>query len=304
VSDELQPGEEQMSKRERQKARRQQKLEAERAAAKSQKAKKGLATTLVAALVLGALGIWGFTTWSERQQRNERIEMARANLDQLGCTEVEEQPVMPSSHLSGAELASNPPDAIYPDRPTTSGRHIGGVAMSGAFDKVVDERLLVHNLEHGYINIFVHQDVDDEGWQEVADFVDDQLSSMTEKVIATRWKADMPGEAQFALTAWGARQLCEQWDRGIAEAFIDEYHYLEGTAPERTIQPHLGGNRGGGTDPDENEGDLLFPPLGEPADGDVEDVMEEPEENVEEGEDGPREDADLEGDEDEPLEEE
>jgi hypothetical protein len=291
VSDEQQPLDG-LSKRERQKARRQQKIEAERAAARSERTKKTLATGLVAVVVLGALGVWGVSAWTDRQARQERIELARANLDQLGCTEVEEQAILPSPHLGGNDLATSPPDVIYPDRPTTSGPHLSNVAQSGAFDKVVDERLLVHNLEHGYINIFVHEDVPDEEWQEVAGFVDEQISGLTEKVIATRWKADMPGEARFVLTAWGARQACEQWDRGIAEAFIDEWHYLEGNAPERTLQPHLGGTRGGGIDPNEEDGDLLFPPLGDPADAELgDDVMEEPEGNVEEGEDGPREDA-------------
>jgi hypothetical protein len=293
VSDEQLPGEDQMSKRERQKARRQQRLEAERAAAQSSKAKKGIATFVVAALVLGLLGYWGFSAFTERRDRNQRIEEANARLGELGCTEVENPQVLPSAHLSGAELASNAPDDLYPDRPTTSGRHLGDVAISGAFDKVVDERLLIHNLEHGYVNIFVHEDVPAEEWQEVSDFAGGLIGGTTEKIIASRWKADMPDGAQFAFTAWGARQLCEQWDQGVAESFIDQYHYLEGTAPERTVQPHRG-TGSGGIDPDEEEGDLLFPPLGEPADPDLdEDVMEEPEGNTEEGEEGPRDDEEA-----------
>jgi hypothetical protein len=280
-----------LSKRERQKQRRQQRLEMEAAAARKDRTKRTVATFAVVALVVGALGVWGVGAWQDRAERRQAIEEARANLEALGCTQVEEQPVLPSQHLSGNELASNPPETLYPDRPTTSGRHLGGVATSGAFDKVVDERLLVHNLEHGYVSIYVSQDVPDEEWQQVADFVTGEIDGGTEKIIASRWKAEMPNDASFSFNAWGARQVCEQWDRGVALAFLSEWHYLEGNAPERTIQPHRGGNRGGGQDPDEVEGDLLFPPLGEPpAEEGVEDVMTEPEGNVEEGEDGPRDD--------------
>jgi hypothetical protein len=293
VADEQLPDGSGMSKRERQKARRQQKLEQQAKAQKSEKAKKSVATLAVVALVVGALGVWGFSAYSERQERQERIAAAQERFADLGCTPIEEQDILPSQHLSGTELASNPPEVLYPDRPSTSGRHLGGVVMSGAFDKVIDERLLIHNLEHGYVHIYVDEDVDEGGWNEVADFVEGQVGGNTQKIIASRWKADLPDGANYAFTAWGARQLCEQWDQGIAEAFLADWHYLEGNAPERTIQPHLGGNRGGGQDPDEAEGDLLFPPLGEPADAEVDDAMEEPADNVEEGEDGPREDADL-----------
>jgi hypothetical protein len=223
------------------------------------------------------------------QDRANRIAEARENLGALGCTEVEEIPVADSPHLDGAQLAGNPPEAIYPDRPTTSGPHLANVAQSGFYDKVVDERLLVHNLEHGYVHIYFDEDAPEEDVAEIEEFVEGLISGNTQKVIASRWKADLPGDANYALTAWGARQTCEQWDQGVAEAFIAEHHYLEGTAPERTIQPHLGGT-GSGIDPDEEDGDLLFPPLGEGDEVDVEDAMEEPEGVTEEGEEGPRDD--------------
>jgi hypothetical protein len=302
VSDPQHPDEANLSKRERQKLRRQQKMQQEQAAAKAARAKRGVATVVVAALVLGGIGLWGANWWGDRQERARQIEFASENLEALGCTPVEEQPIIPSQHLSGQELASSPPDALYPDRPTTSGRHLGGVAASGFFDKVVDERLLVHNLEHGYINIFFAEDASDDEVADIEEFVNEQIAARTEKIIATRWKADMPGDARFALTAWGARQTCEQWDRGVALAFIDSYHYLAGTAPEKNVQPHRVG-MSGVADPNETEGDVLFPPLGSPedGDGDIEDVMEQPEgsEETPDAEDGAEDAADDAPEEDE-----
>lgn len=272
MSDEQLPDEANLSKRERQKLRRQQRLAAEQQAAKQARTRRTIATGLVVALVVGAIGLFGANWWMERQEEQQLIADAQARLAELGCTEVEEQTPVPSPHL-GQNLPASPPDAVYPDRPATSGPHIGNVVRSGFYDKVVDERLLVHNLEHGYVTIYVAEDADPEDVADIEAFVAEQIDSGTEKVIAARWLGELPDGARYAFTAWGARQVCEQWDRGIVLAFLRDYHYLEGTSPEKSVQPHLDN----GIDPDAEEGDLLLPPLGEPSDVSTEDAMEEPE---------------------------
>jgi hypothetical protein len=274
VADEQLPDEANLSKRERQKLRRQQRLAAEQQAAKQARTRRTIATGLVVALALGALGLFGANWWMERQEQQQLIADAQSRLAELGCTEVQEQPTVPSPHL-GQELPSSPPDVIYPDRPATSGPHIGQVVRSGFYDKAVDERLLVHNMEHGYVSIYYAADADAEDIADIEAFVEEQIDDGTEKVIGARWQGDLPDGASHAIVAWGARQLCEQWDRGIALAFLGDYHYLEGDAPEKSLRPHLADS--GAIDPDAEEGDLLLPPLGEPSDVSTEDVMEEPE---------------------------
>ncbi len=266
--------EQKMTKRERQKARRQQRLEAERAAQRTQKAKKSVATFAVMAVVVGALGVWGVSAWQDRQERIQLMAEAQENLEEYGCTPIEESPVTSANHLSGSQLASSPPDALYPDRPAPSGDHIGSVVQSGFYDKIIDERLVLHNMEHGYVNFYYEEDADPEVIEGIREFVESEIDNGTEKLLAMKWDGDLPGDYQFAMTAWGARQMCERWNRGVALAFVSDWHYLEGNAPERTLQPHRGG-LGGGIDPNEEEGDLLFPPLGE-VDTPEGDVMDDP----------------------------
>lgn len=278
MSDEHLPDEANLSKRERQKLRRQRRLEAEQQAAKQAKAKRSIATILVVVLVLGALGLLAGNWWMDRQERAELIREAEGRLEELGCTPIQEQPPGQSPHLSGEQLVSSPPDIVYPDRPATSGPHIGNFVQSGFYDKVIDERLLVHNMEHGYANIAWSPDADPADVADIEEFAVDQIDSGTEKIVASRWDGDLPDGARYAFTAWGARQLCEQWDRGIALRFLDEFHYLEGDAPEKTIRPHIDT----GIDPDDEDGDLLLPPLGDELDADPEDAMEQGEDIDEE----------------------
>lgn len=264
MSDEQPPDEQGLSKRERQKQRRQRKLEAQRQAARKARVKRTAATFGVLALLLGVLGFYAARWWSQRAAEQEMIAEAAANLEELGCTEVEEQEIVqPSDHLSGDQLAANPPDALYPDRPTTSGRHLGAVAQSGVYDKTVDERVLVHNLEHGYVTIFYSDDADPGQVDELEEFAGEQIEGRYDKVIVSRWDGELPDGANFAYTAWGARQLCEQFDPGVALGFLDDWYGLDGNAPEKSIPAHRGGDTGG-IDPNETDGDLLFPPLGEP----------------------------------------
>jgi hypothetical protein len=99
-------------------------------------------------------------------------------------------------------------------------------------------------------------------------------SGRYEKIIVSQWKAELADDGNFAYAAWGARQVCRDFDEGVALNFLREYHYLAGDAPERDLRPHLDE----GVDPAAEEGDVLFPPLDDAAAGELEDIMEEPEE--------------------------
>jgi hypothetical protein len=264
-----------LSKRQRQKQRRQQKMEAQRAAQRAARRKRLAAIGVVVALLVGATGAFAYGWVSDRLEERQLIAEAEERLGDFGCSEIEEEAILPSQHLASEELAANPPDVLYPRRPATSGRHLAGVVQTGVYDKVIDERLLVHNLEHGYVHVYYDEDAPEDQVAELQAFAQEQIDSgRYEKLIVAPWKAELEDDANFALTAWGARQHCRDFDEGVALAFLREYHYLAGNAPEREIQPHLAE----GLDPDAEEGDVLFPPLDEDGVEDVEDAMEEPEE--------------------------
>jgi hypothetical protein len=270
------PDEQPLSKRQRQKQRRQQKIEAQRAAQRAARRKRMLAIGVVVALLVGATGALAYGFVSDRLEERQLIAQAEERLDELGCTEIEEEPILPSQHLASEELPTNPPDALYPRRPATSGRHLGSIVATGVYDNVVDERVLVHNLEHGYVNIFYDEDAPEDQVNQLKAFAQEQIDSRRhEKLIVSVWKAELEDDANFAMVAWGVRQHCREFDEGVVLNFLREHHYLAGDAPERDLQPHIDE----GIDPDAEEGDILFPPLDAERDADdLDDVMEEPEE--------------------------
>lgn len=275
MSDEYEPDDQDLSKRQRQKQRRQRKLEVQRAEARKARRRRTVVMGVVVLLLVGTTGAFAAQWALDRAEERRLIAEAEENLDVLGCTPVEDRPVLPSTHFSGPELAANPPDLVYPDRPATSGRHVGNVVQSGVYDKVIDERFLVHNLEHGYVNVSYTQDAPAGQVADLKEFAEEQVDSRRhEKIVVSAWEAELPDGANFALTAWGARQLCREFDRGVALSFLDAYHYLAGDAPENTLPPHVGG-QGSGLDPNEEEGDLLLPPLSDDPVDAGEDVMEE-----------------------------
>lgn len=255
------------SKRERQKQRREAKLVQQRKEAVKARRQRTLTFGLIAALLLGLIGWGGFRIWSDRAAEREARAAATAQLSELGCTEATAMPNLGAGHLGGTDLAVSPPDAIYPDRPTTSGRHIGSVALTGVYDKPIDERLLVHNLEHGYVNVFYKSDADEEQVAELKAYGEELIDGRYEKLIVSEWTDDMPEEANFAFVAWDARQLCRDFSRDVLLAFLADYHHLSGSAPEKTVQAHTRRGEQGVFDPNEEEGPLYFPPLGETTGG-------------------------------------
>lgn len=250
------------SKRERQKQRREAKVAQERAAAARSRRNRTIALGLVVLLVLTGLGAVVLNRVQERQAEADRAELAAATLDEVGCTPVEEQPDQGAGHIGtdAASLAAAGPDQLYPDRPATSGQHLPTWIISGAYEKQIDERLLVHNLEHGYVNFLYRPDAPQETVDALLAFVRSGIEGDTPKLIAAPYDQPLPGDATFAITAWNSRQVCRDFDEAVAQSFVDRYHGGE-AAPERFLDPHLTPEEG--IDPGATEGPLLFPPLGE-----------------------------------------
>lgn len=175
-----------------------------------------------------------------------------------GCGAVERQPDLGGGHIpSVAEtLATTVPGELYPDRPATSGPHVGQVAAGGFYDEPVDERLLVHNLEHGYVVLWYD---DAAGTADaLRAWVDGEVASGRPKVVAApAYDDELLGGGGVALTAWFQRQACEAFDPAVASAFVGAHHGTAGEAPERTIVAHQPGMQGVLAAGDA----LLFPPL-------------------------------------------
>lgn len=253
-----------LSKRERQKQRRDQKRQHQRAEARRQRLTRLVVLGVILALVLGGTGVAVAGWLSNRAEEAQQRADALANLDALGCTEDETQPDSGAGHIS-ENLAQFPPDQIYPDRPASSGLHLPRWIISGVYDKEIDERLLVHNLEHGYVNVYYSADAGEEAVAELKANAEERIDSGAPKLIVAPWAGDMPDGANFAFTAWRQRQLCERYDEGILLEFVANHHGLRGQAPEKEFPAHRG-TSDGSIDPNADEGPLLFPPLGEGSD--------------------------------------
>lgn len=265
----------QQTKRERQKQRREAKLaEQQRQLARSRR-NRFLVLGLAAVVALAALGVVIQARVAERRERAETIAAAEARLGELGCTEITAMEDLGGGHLTDAQqLAASPPEAIYPDRPASSGLHIGAVAVSGVYDKQIDERLLVHNLEHGYVNVYYDQDAPPEQVDALREFASAQIDGDHPEMVVAPYAEPIQGDANFAFVAWNFRQLCGDFDEDVLTAFLDQ-HYNGEAAPERFAGPHLGGT-GGEIDPAEEEGPLLFPPLAEGSEVPTEQAPTEP----------------------------
>lgn len=254
------------SKRERQKARREVKVAAEQQQAAKARRSRFALLGLVVLLVIGAVG-WVVVDRQRQAAANEaRVAAGASEAANVGCTDIAEQPDQGAGHLATdpAALAANGPDTLYPDRPATSGQHYPSWVISGFYDKPIDERLLVHNLEHGYVNFYYGPDAPQEQVTALQEYAQQEIEDEggRRKVVVAPWDQPLPDGANFATVAWNQRQYCERFDTTVAEAFVTEFTSSE-AAPERFLEPHLTAEQG--IDPNAEEGPLLFPPLSEDA---------------------------------------
>ena len=247
----------QAPKRARQKERRRLRLEAQaREDARARRRRVG-AFAVAGLVVSGLVGGGVMNIVQDRRAVAARQEAVAAKLDDLGCTEIEELPIGNTAHFSGPELAANPPEVAYPDRPAAGGRMTPGTAEAGIYEEPVDERYLVHNLEHGYVNVYHDPDAADEDVQRLRELVREQLDKYPNVIVAP-YTEPMPDEANFAVLSWGKRQMCRNYDGDLVRSYVENNHGSKSGAPESGM--------GGGSNPDNpvrpgGDGPFLLPPL-------------------------------------------
>ena len=251
------------TKRARQKQRREQRLEEQRR--EVAKARRNRLIAIVALCAVAAAGL-GYVVYDRIQKaaEDDRQEaQVAAELQELGCTPITDQPDLGGGHLQldQASLTAADPALLYSDRPASSGQHMPQVALTGVYDKEIDERLLIHNLEHGYVNLYYGPDADPAQVDALKTFARTQVEGPSPKIIVSSYSTPMPEGANFGFVGWGARQTCGQFKQSVAEVFVRD-RYEHPSAPERNVPPHNDPEGGGVLDPGEADGDLVFPPLG------------------------------------------
>ena len=249
-----------LSKRERQKARRQDKLAQQAVVSQKERRNRILAFLAVGLVLLGLIGYSVLNRINENREAEAQRLAVLEDLDELGCTPDETLEDAGQGHLDGSSLGEQPPEALYPERPAASGQHFGNWIKTGVYDQLIDERALVHNLEHGYIVGYYDEGADEEQVEEFKAAAQERIDGKFKKLIVAPWDGELPGTANFAYVAWNQRQLCEEFDTDTYDVFVTAHHSSAGDAPERTLSPHLA--EGNGTiDPGDDP--FLLPPLGQ-----------------------------------------
>ncbi|GGI04228.1 hypothetical protein GCM10011354_08060 [Egicoccus halophilus] len=159
-----------------------------------------------------------------------------------GCEERVFDDLGPPTHL---EAASAPPATeLYAQRPATSGPHLDSWLAVGVYDGPVDERAVVHNLEHGGIV----------AWYDPAAIAAEDLTALQDwaeqrnraglgnraggGVLVAPFE-DAPLSAPLALRAWHVGADCERFDAAFADAFLLEHFGDRGSAPEGNLAPEV-----------------------------------------------------------------
>ncbi len=249
------------SKRERQKQRREAKLAQQRVAEARARRNRMLVLGALGLALLGLIGWFILQQVREGQRAQEIALRAQQAQEAAGCTPDQKVPDAGQGHLAGNDLGSQPPEVLYADRPATSGQHFGNWLKTGVYDQVIDERALVHNLEHGYIVAYYDDDAPKEQVDQLKEFAQSQIDGDFKKLIVAKWDGEtFDGDVNFAYTAWNQRQRCEQFNQDILLTFIQAHHSTRGEAPENTLPAHL--REGGGTIDPKGE-PFLLPPLGQ-----------------------------------------
>ncbi len=188
-----------------------------------------LALAIVLVIVLTAGGA-GAATASD----------ARAALEKAGCSFQASQASTAGNHIADVNAKVTPPYATFPP---TSGPHVNSPAPWGVYDDPVNQKILVHNLEHGGIIIQYGSKVPAGTKDELGAFFNDSpngivvapLPALGDKIALGAWTAEpiAQGEKQKPGTAYLAK--CTRYDAKGFEAFRDAFRYK---GPER-IPPDL-----------------------------------------------------------------
>jgi hypothetical protein len=185
-------------------------------------------------------------------------------------------PDLGGGHLEAPdEIAASPPQSLYPDRPATSGQHLLPVVASGTYERLIDERSLVHNLEHGYTIAYYSPTAPQDQVDALKSWADAQISGDYPKIIVAPWVGEaLPQGKGVAYTAWGFRQMCDTFNPEVAQSFVEAHSGLRSRAPEEGQVPvHDAEIPGRVAVPD--DGNFLFPPLDAEFGGDEPNLAEE-----------------------------
>lgn len=206
---------------------------------------RAVAVIASAALVLGlvataAIGLRQGTGAREAVSAPLDREAVAARADDAGCAlVVDGEPMEDRDHLDPNDAP--PPDVLYPQRPAHSGRHYGAVLPlpRGLARAPIDERAVLHNMEHGAVVVWFDPDTADR--DAIADWREARAElGFVSGAGGAVFASPMPGiddAPPVALRAWGVAMDCERFDPIVADAFLVDHWGSHGAAPEADLSP-------------------------------------------------------------------
>ncbi|HVE75748.1 MAG TPA: DUF3105 domain-containing protein [Actinomycetota bacterium] len=191
-------------KKERREAARRKRVEEQRRRQKALRRKKLIRYGALGAVALVIVSFTGFQVYRSKVQVGRDLKAA-------GCSSIEKKPIMTST----PHLQQDEPAIEYNSSPPTSGRHLSATAPWGSLDEAIEDKLLIHNLEHGGIVIH-HKGLPDEQETELEEFVDAFPSSNGGVISQPNPKIDKP----VAYASWGRLQTCDEFKLSVARNFV------------------------------------------------------------------------------------
>ena len=173
------------TKKQRQEQARQARVEAQRRRKAAQKRKKIIGITAVV-LIIGL--VIGFAL------ANKPVPV---DVKGAGCDQVQTFPEL----VSDPHIKETDPQPKWNSYPPTSGQHIGTTAPWGVSVETVDDRILLHNLQHGGIVIHYKGLTTDE-----KDRIEALADTATDGLITN---PNPKIDSKIVLTAWTHMQKCD-----------------------------------------------------------------------------------------------
>jgi hypothetical protein len=141
-----------------------------------------------------------------------------------GCTPVQTYPIEGRTHVPPGTRVD------YGTDPPTSGNHWPTPADPGFYSQAVPSEQLVHNLEHGQIVFWYKSSAPSSITAGLKQVVGQDIA-----LVAAPYDYQGPGE--FAMTAWGAAQYCNDISQEAIDAFRTQF---QGKGPELVVPKFKG----------------------------------------------------------------
>lgn len=177
-------------------------------------------------------------------------EAYEAALEQGGCIVVAQDTPFAgeAAHHDPSSAASA--DAMYADqvRPAHSGPHFFQThpKVTGFASDELDERAVVHNLEHGAVAVWSHGldaagTTEIDGWQRSRTSWGFESPRAGAYIVASAWSTPLASGKSVAFRAWGQAIDCDTWNIDVADGFLVSYWADRGIAPEGNMAAYPDG---------------------------------------------------------------